>query len=620
MSKSKNIVIVRDKEGNKFSVSKNDPRYLSGELTHINKGKITVKDKDGNTFKVSKDDPRYLSGEVVSINKNTIMVQDVNGNTFKVSKDDPRYLSGELVSIYKGKVLVCDKENNKFWVDITDSRYLNGELVRVNKGKITVKDKDGNTFKVSKDDPRYLSGELTHINKGKATIKCDNGKYQQISTNDISNYINVLDKSFIYDCKIHGDVYVNKSLKTQIKNKNIPEEYKVYCPKCQAYYLSDEYNYTVTDIDKCRKFFEKTQNNLVYSETFIKKYVPQFYKIIKEWEVDNIELNFNEKIYALVQNIKSRPKCHITNCNEFAQKRETSLYRGLFNLYCDKHADNHILSKEENDVKSFLTSLGISYIPNDRTHGKEIDIFIPNFNLGIEFNGLYWHSELFKDKYYHQEKYNLFKNKGINILTIWEDDWVNKTDIVKSIVMHKLNLCKRKFYARKCQIREVDKSQKDYFLLHNHIQGTCVSSINIGLFYDNELLSLMTFGKSRFEKGKVELLRFCTALNTVVVGGASKLLKHFTHKYNPLSIISYANCDISNGNLYEQLGFKFINQTIPDYWWVKGNERFNRYSFQKHKLIKDGFNPLLTEVEIMHQRGFNRLYGNGNLKYLLTVK
>ncbi len=165
---------VRDKDGNCFSVSVNDPRYLSGELISIMKGRIMVRDKEGNCFTVTINDPRLLSGELTGVNKGRVSVKDKDGNTLGVATTDPRYLSGELipVSVGRGKDMmqVKDKNGKFFRVSVNDPRLLSGELVSIMKGVVTVKGEDGNNFQVSKNDPRYLSGELRGSSKGKKWI------------------------------------------------------------------------------------------------------------------------------------------------------------------------------------------------------------------------------------------------------------------------------------------------------------------------------------------------------------------------------------------------------------------------------------------------------------------
>jgi hypothetical protein len=164
-------------------------------------------------------------------------------------------------------------------------------------------------------------------------------------------------------------------------------------------------------------------------------------------------------------------------------------------------------------------------------------------------------------------------------------------------------------------IKEVKKDKIRKFLINNHLQGFVPSSIKLGLYYNDELVSLMTFGKRKISgKSYYELLRFCSKLNTSVIGGASRLFKNFLllgHK----NIISYASCDISNGSLYKILGFNEIGHTGVNYWWSNNINKYHRSNFMKHKLVKDGADLIKTENEIMHEKGFYKIYGTGNLKY-----
>ena len=161
------------------------------------------------------------------------------------------------------------------------------------------------------------------------------------------------------------------------------------------------------------------------------------------------------------------------------------------------------------------------------------------------------------------------------------------------------------------------------FLDENHIQGFVGSKIKIGLFYENELVSLMTFGDRRVAMGKkstnigeFELLRFCNKLNTNVVGGASKLFKYFIKTYNPVEITTYADRSFSQGKLYETLGFKLLGKTEPNYYYVVDGIRKHRFNYRKDKLIKEGFDPDKTEHQIMLERKIYRIYNSGNLKFI----
>ena len=244
--------------------------------------------------------------------------------------------------------------------------------------------------------------------------------------------------------------------------------------------------------------------------------------------------------------------------------------------------------------------------------GKEIDIFIPQLNLGIEFNGNYWHSEFKKDSKYHQEKSMIAESKGLFIYHIFEYEWLLKKDKIINQLNNLLGINQTKIYARKCVIKEVDNKSKAEFLELNHLQGNDSSSIKLGLYYNNELVSLMTFCKPRFNKKyEWELSRFCSKAGCNVIGGASKLFKHFANNYQPNSIISYSNIAHTKGNLYGMLGFELNGISSPNYVWYKSGDIKSRYQCQKSVLIKQGFEGD-TEEDIMKDQNYYRIYDCGN--------
>ena len=236
---------------------------------------------------------------------------------------------------------------------------------------------------------------------------------------------------------------------------------------------------------------------------------------------------------------------------------------------------------------------------------------------------MYWHNENYVESDYHLKKTELSESKNIKLIHIYEDDWLYKQDIVKSRILNLLNFTPNKIYARKTEIKEIsDNILLREFLEKNHIQGFIGSQVKIGLFYNNELVSLMTFGKQRKNMGtksfpdKYELLRFCNKLNTTVIGGASKLFKYFTNNYKPKEIITYADRSWSQGNLYNQLGFEFVHKSQPNYFYVVDGLRKNRFNFRKDILIKEGFDPNKSEREIMLDRIIYRIYVSGKLKFI----
>jgi len=277
----------------------------------------------------------------------------------------------------------------------------------------------------------------------------------------------------------------------------------------------------------------------------------------------------------------------------------------------------------ENEICQVLNDLGIVYetnkkIPNRNT---EIDIFLPDFNIGIEINGVYWHNELYKPKNYHLSKTNDCNENNIKLIHIFEDEWLYKKEIVISILKNKLNLVNKKIYARKCEIREISSKISKEFLDKNHIQGNVNSKIKLGLYYDNNLVSVMTFSKGRIIMGgkenEWELNRFCNLLDYNVVGGASKLLNFFIKTHNPKIIISYSDLRLFNGEMYNKLGFKFKSQSKPNYWYVVKDIREHRFKYRKSELVKRGYDKNLTEREIMFNMKIYRIYDCGNIRWEL---
>lgn len=247
----------------------------------------------------------------------------------------------------------------------------------------------------------------------------------------------------------------------------------------------------------------------------------------------------------------------------------------------DKHQ-----SGKEIKFYNFINSIYKNeIIQNYRIQNHELDIFLPNDKIGFEMNGIYWHSDIYKDKNFHLNKTEFFKEKDIRLFHIWEDDWDSNSEIIKSQIKSILGM-NTKIWARKCEVKEIkDIDSIRNFLNQNHIQGFVNSKVKIGLFHQNELVSLMTFdkfeGRKKMESDEWNLNRFCNSLNLSVVGGASKLLEYFIRNFKPKRIISYADKDWSKGNLYEKLNFTKVYETDPDYKYVVGQKRIHKSNFKK---------------------------------------
>ena len=349
----------------------------------------------------------------------------------------------------------------------------------------------------------------------------------------------------------------------------------------------------------------------------------------------SIKLNLSEKdiVTSPNDNVTIRNLCPIHQTFKINKQNLFNRLRYKIENICTKcNPISDLITIKENEISDFIQTLNINYIKNDRKFlsGKEIDILMLDNSLGIEFNGLYWHSDKYRDSKYHLNKTEVCEQNNIQLLHIFEDEWFFKKNIVKSIIKSKLGIFNERIFARKCNVQLLNNNQLvNNFLENNHMQGKINSKINIGLFYNDELVSLMTFGKKRIALGnkknlqdEYEMYRFCNKVNTQIVGGASKLFSFFIKTYNPKEIISFADRRYSKGNLYNKLNFELIKKTKPNYWYFKKNEliRYHRYKFRKDILIKEGFDSNMTEYEIMTERKYCRVYDCGNLKFVWVNK
>lgn len=280
-------------------------------------------------------------------------------------------------------------------------------------------------------------------------------------------------------------------------------------------------------------------------------------------------------------------------------------------------------SKSELELYDFIKSHDNSCIASTRQvlKNKELDIYLPDKKIAIEFNGLYWHSEdvllaTNKSKISDYMKMLEAREKGIKYIGILEDEWLFHKDIVKSRIKNIIGAIGNKIPARKCTIREVSSKIAATFCRVNHIQGAGRSNIRYGLYYNDLLVSLMTFTKSNISRKNIdtwEINRFCNALDCTVVGGASKLFNHFIKTVNPEIVISYSDNRWSEGDLYKKLNFTHSGITPPNYWYFLPNslERIHRYTLRK---TKDDPSDL-TEKEIRSSQGYLRIWDCGSIKW-----
>lgn len=276
-------------------------------------------------------------------------------------------------------------------------------------------------------------------------------------------------------------------------------------------------------------------------------------------------------------------------------------------------------SSGENDLAAYVGSLGFRVERNTRKiiSPKELDIFVPDKNVAIEYCGNYWHSDARNtNKMSHYDKMVVCREKGIRLITVFEDEWVNKPDIVKSRIAHIMGKTGGGIFARKCGVRQLSVSEAKSFCEKHHIQGYAACQHRLGLIYGGDIVGVMTFSKHRFGKiSKWEMVRF---VSVGVVGGGGKLLEAFAREHRGDICLSYADQRYSDGNIYEKLGFSLMHETKPNYWYVNPKntlDRKHRLSYTKKSLVDGGSDSSLTEEKIMSERGFHRLWDCGSRVY-----
>jgi len=396
-----------------------------------------------------------------------------------------------------------------------------------------------------------------------------------------------------------------------------------------------------------------TQNPTVQQKirnTMLKKYgVDNYSKTSECWDkrshqdkINTIEriksffsdhaLEFIDNIDELYETEKTTITFRCINCNTIYKK----CWNDIQQWWSCKKCSDHVSGPEQN-ISLFLNDCNISFeqgnrniIKNDITDNYlELDFYIPSRNIAIEVDGLFWHSSanLLNDNY-HLYKTDKCAESGIQLIHIFEDELILKQDIVYSVLRSKLGLLTKKIYARKCIVQEIPSIQCNEFLNKNHLQGSDSSPIKLGLFYNEELVSVMTFSKSSISKGMTpkencwELNRFCSKLNTIVIGAMSKLLSYFKRNNSWEQIYSFADRRWSNGNSYLECGFQLDYITKPNYWYInlsKTLKRYHRFKFRKNMLTEmKHFSQSLTEKEIMELEGYSRIYDCGSYKFIMT--
>lgn len=400
-------------------------------------------------------------------------------------------------------------------------------------------------------------------------------------------------------CRSNSELTKQKTEKTCLERYGVKYIQQVDSIKerrlktCKERY-GDDYNHR----SKAKETERKHYNGKVYFQT----------NEYKQFMKDNRE-SINNKIRNTVYN--KTGTTWITQTDEFKQKRINAMNKN----------GTAFTSNGEKEIIQFVKFLGfnpIKYIVGQHDTRFEIDCYIPELKIGIEYNGVYYHSKNgrnHKPNNYHYKKQLEAIKQGIDLIQVWEDQWLHKQELIKSILKTRLRKNKNIIYARKCVIKEIDNATYNTFCNQYHIQGTRKASIKLGLYYMDKLVQVASFnkpqnlGKARIQNDKYdyEFVRGCSLPDTNVIGGVSRLFKHFIKLYNPNSILSYVDWNLFNGKSYKECGFVLEGYTGPDLFFITNNSlnRIPRNPF-KHKEHK----------ELVNKNQLWECYGAGNLRMI----
>jgi hypothetical protein len=464
--------------------------------------------------------------------------------------------------------------------------------------------------------------------KKKNAIKRESIKQEKIDKIDHNN---------IYQCQICGEImesidYLAKHVKSHdITAQDYYDKYIIKDPNTQLCSVCGQYGLSFISMrEGYRKYHAgcsqkskavKEKNKII----IIKKLKERIEKYQKTLDVEFI--NIDE-----VTSDSTLAKIRCLKCNQIYENRwyNLSLGWGKCPICHPKYIKN---SKPQVEIYDFIKSsnplINIVQSYNGLIRSKiniplELDLYLPDKSIAIEFNGLYWHNdEIQKDNNYHLYKTLECQNKGVRLVHIFEDEWIHKQDIVKNKILNIIGSSNsKKINARECIVKEISANIKNEFLNKYHIQGQDTSVIKLGLFFQNELVSVCTFGRGNISRGgnptdKLiwELSRFSTNHDYSVRGGAGKLLEFFKRNYDWKTIFSYADFRWSVGNLYTKLGFKFVHLSRPEYWYVDTSHRIRIHRFNLRKTKDDPVD--IPEYILRANQGYKRIWDCGHIKFEL---
>lgn len=297
---------------------------------------------------------------------------------------------------------------------------------------------------------------------------------------------------------------------------------------------------------------------------------------------------------------------------------------GRNHLYCESGCPNcaKSFSKQEKEVLTFIKSIyDGEIIENTRSviPPYELDIYLPDEKIAIEYNGLVWHTEDKVGKNKHLLKTNEALKKEIQVFHIFSDEWREKQEIVKSMICHRLKLSERRISARKCQFEILDKKRGEDFFENSHISGNIPAQIYLGLIYKDEVvccLSLRRPIQKKYGENILEIARFACSINTSIIGGFQKLFiraQEYAADQKVEIFLTYSDNRFGPGAVYQKAGFELIGETPLDYWYTNGWSREFRFKYRADS------EKNLSEKQVAELAGVKKVYGCGSKIWIKKI-
>lgn len=537
----------------------------------------------------------------------------VHGNKYDYSKTE--YINA------KTKICIICPEHGEFWQ--IPSNHLSGY--------------EGCKICSSiKNSQNRIKGKDLFVEQAN---KVHNNKYDYSKVNYISTHTKVC-----IICPEHGEFWQEPN--SHLRGRK--------CPKCSKSYM--DINYFIEQANQVHNNkFDYSKVDYINAHTKVCIICPEHGEF---WQTPSHHINNHGCYKCGLNTISVKNSSNIEKFTEKAKEIHKNKYdyskvvyqkkdiavtivcpiHGEFKQTPGDHLDGHgcqkcaiSISKGEEEIVDYLkNNLNIKNViqrEHKLLNGKqEIDIWLPDYKLGIEYNGLRWHSDLFqKDNFYHYNKTKICADKDIRLIQIFEDEFLEKKELVLNKISNilKLNKNLKTIGARKCDIKEINYDECYKFLNKNDIQTPIKSTIYIGAFYNKTLIGAMCFRKEKSLNWT--LTRFITDINYHCPGLASKLFKYFiqTFEFDEINAFLDLRWSVDNFNIYRILGFEKVNTIPPDFYYIKKSKRYNKFDFKKEKLLKkypDILTPDMTEIEMCYNLGYNRIWNCGSIKYVLKKK